>query len=428
MGKAIIISDLVSSLSLGTVTIGSETPPVVIAVTGVSINNKPSSITDGIQLSVGYTPSDTTQKGVIWSSSDTSVATVSSSGYVTVKKAGSVTITATSTYMSSIKDNFTATCSVTSTYIPVTSVSVAGSTSGKVGNTIQLSATVLPSNATNKSVNWVSSNEGIATVSSSGLVNLLSTGDVTITAISASETGITDTHSITVSEESVNPPSPSEYPTDGLIVHLDAAGMSNPTTRWNDLSGNGNDFILTEFLGTSDNGWGDNELVFAETDPGYCLNEKLNDGGLGDGIEGEVTVFMKVKNNNSLGLTRIYCASINSGDNKNFSLGLAADGAFVKIAGKNYKLANSMVVGTYYVVGVRIAGTVAKIYLNDKALDIPEAPASRYNAIGKTTIGTYLNQWGSRGEKLYGAVKKAVVYNRAVTDEEVAMIISLMNQ
>ena len=76
-----------------------------IPLTGLSISG-PSTIpenTDSVQLSVAYTPSDTTQKGVDWTSSNPSVASVSS-GVVTVVNRPSidtdVIITATSQYNS----------------------------------------------------------------------------------------------------------------------------------------------------------------------------------------------------------------------------------------------------------------------------------------------------------------------------------------
>lgn len=203
MGKAIIITDLTLSDNLGKVTLTDEPAPSVIEIKGISIASKPSSIQDGVQLSVSYSPSNTTQKGVTWSSSDEGVATVSNSGYVTVKKAGSVTITATSTYNSSLSDSLTASCSVTQTHIPVTSIAISGDNTGTVGGTIQLSASASPSNATNKNVTWSSSNESIATVDDSGLVTLKSEGDVTITATSVSEPSVSSTKSVTVTAASV---------------------------------------------------------------------------------------------------------------------------------------------------------------------------------------------------------------------------------
>ena len=72
-----------------------------------------------------------------------------------------------------------------------TSVSISGSNSGEVGDTIQLSASVTPSNATDKSVAWSSDNEKVATVDKKGKVTILSAGTATITA-SAVNWGVTD--------------------------------------------------------------------------------------------------------------------------------------------------------------------------------------------------------------------------------------------
>lgn len=63
-----------------------------------------------------------------------------------------------------------------------TSVSVSPTTTSiDAGSTVQLTETVLPSNATNKSVTWSSSNTSVATVNSSGLVTGISAGNATIT-------------------------------------------------------------------------------------------------------------------------------------------------------------------------------------------------------------------------------------------------------
>ena len=63
-----------------------------------------------------------------------------------------------------------------------TSVSVSPSTASiEAGSTTQLTETVLPSNATDKSVTWSSSNTSVATVNSSGLVTGVSAGNATIT-------------------------------------------------------------------------------------------------------------------------------------------------------------------------------------------------------------------------------------------------------
>ena len=84
------------------------------------------------------------------------------------------------------------------TPVSVTGVSVSPNTSSlEVGNTLQLTASVTPSNATNKTVTWSSSNTSLATVNSSGFVTTLSVGSVRITA-TTEDGGYTDYCDITI--------------------------------------------------------------------------------------------------------------------------------------------------------------------------------------------------------------------------------------
>jgi len=66
-----------------------------------------------------------------------------------------------------------------------------------VGEAEQLTATVLPDNAANKNVSWVSGNAGIAAVSQTGLVTAKSAGEATITATTA-DVGYSDNCVVTV--------------------------------------------------------------------------------------------------------------------------------------------------------------------------------------------------------------------------------------
>ncbi|MCI9087408.1 MAG: Ig domain-containing protein, partial [Clostridia bacterium] len=68
------------------------------------------------------------------------------------------------------------------------------------GKTKQLTATVTPSNASNKGVTWTSSNTGVATVNSSGVVTGVKAGNVTITAKTADGSNKSATCSITVQD------------------------------------------------------------------------------------------------------------------------------------------------------------------------------------------------------------------------------------
>ena len=154
----------------------------VVPVSSVSVS--PSSVSLQVggsrQLSATVSPGNATDRTVTWSSSDVSVASVSSSGVVKALKAGSATVTAKAGGKSaSASVVVKAAGSVT---VPVSMVSVSGSRTVAAGSSVRLSATVSPANATNKAVTWGSTNPKVATVSSDGTVTGVKAGSTRIVA------------------------------------------------------------------------------------------------------------------------------------------------------------------------------------------------------------------------------------------------------
>ena len=123
---------------------------------------------------------------VAWTSSNTTVATISASGVVTAVAPGTTTITATS-------EGKSGSATVTVTNFAVATVNVQPQSNTIIqGSSVQLSATLTDVNgapATNRAISWASSNTSIATVSSDGLVSGVAVGSVTITATSEGKTG-----------------------------------------------------------------------------------------------------------------------------------------------------------------------------------------------------------------------------------------------
>src|SRR5437667_111751 len=155
-------------------------------VASVTISPATGSIRVGQTLQLTATPKDLaggtlTGRTVMWTSSNTSVATVSGSGMVAGVTAGSATITATSEGKSS-------TAALTVTTVPVASVAISPATATlRVGQTLQLTATPKDSaggTLTGRMVTWTSSNTSGATISASGLVAGVTAGSATITATS----------------------------------------------------------------------------------------------------------------------------------------------------------------------------------------------------------------------------------------------------
>lgn len=82
--------------------------------------------------------------------------------------------------------------------ISLTSIEITGETVTQKGETVQLTAKVLPAFVQNKGVTWVSNDETIASIDENGLVTAKKVGTVTITATSNDNTELTATHEITV--------------------------------------------------------------------------------------------------------------------------------------------------------------------------------------------------------------------------------------
>ncbi|WP_165778745.1 Ig-like domain-containing protein, partial [Bifidobacterium anseris] len=161
----------------------------VVPVTSVVINSNDFSIQEGASKKLAATvlPANATNPTVTWTSSNTAVATVASDGIVRGVKFGIAKITATA-------DGKSASVTITVTkgddptpVVPVESVAISGTgvSAGKasinVGAGLNLNATVLPSNATDRTVTWSTSNASVASVAN-GTVRGIKAGNAVITA------------------------------------------------------------------------------------------------------------------------------------------------------------------------------------------------------------------------------------------------------
>ena len=180
------------------VLVGCTEKETQVEVSSVSLNTSTIEMVEGETFSLVATvlPKDAEYDGVIWASSNASVANVNS-GAVSAVKEGTATITASAGGKS-------ATCSVkvSSKIVAVTSITLdKTSLSMQVGETEAITAIVSPDNATDKTVEWGSSDVAVATVAD-GIITAKKSGEAIITAKSGSciaECKVT----ITVSAESV---------------------------------------------------------------------------------------------------------------------------------------------------------------------------------------------------------------------------------
>ena len=137
--------------------------------------------TPAVTLTATLYPANATNRAVAWTSENANIASVNN-GVVTAVSVGTTRIFITT----ACGRTNTATVTVTPAPIAVTSVALTdcdADTPLVIGGTRQLTATVLPKNATNHAVIWTSDNTSIATVDNDGLVTARAAGTTTITVI-----------------------------------------------------------------------------------------------------------------------------------------------------------------------------------------------------------------------------------------------------
>lgn len=148
---------------------------------------------------VAYTlePADTTEDDVTLSVADESIAKLEGNKLVAVSD-GATKITATSGIVKT-----SAKVTVTTKVEQI----VLNKTEGvlTVGNSVTVTATVTPDNATNATVNWTSSDEKVATVDSNGKVTAVAAGNATIKATSESDGDVSADYALTVNKAAAKP-------------------------------------------------------------------------------------------------------------------------------------------------------------------------------------------------------------------------------
>ena len=190
VGSAVITATIEGKAATATVTVSSAPPPQIATVTIA-----PSSATVNVAWTTNLTATARNSNGnaisgvtFTWSSSNASIATVSSTGVVTGVAPGTATISA-------VAGGKTGSSTITVQLAPVNRIVVTpANPSVKEGNTVQLTATLFDARdnvLTGRTVTWTSSNTNRATVSSTGLVTTRSDGNVTITASSGGKSGST---------------------------------------------------------------------------------------------------------------------------------------------------------------------------------------------------------------------------------------------
>lgn len=171
-----------------------------IEITQIQISPSSERIPVGqsVKLNAIVTPDDATSPNVLWSSTNTSVATVSQDGYVEAVAEGEAIIIASTQDGS----NLSATCKI-SVYNEIILISeiVLNPTNieGDENESATINAVIIPENATNKQLRWHSSNENVAVVNE-GVVKLVKKGTAIITAEALDGSNVKSECTVVVSE------------------------------------------------------------------------------------------------------------------------------------------------------------------------------------------------------------------------------------
>ncbi len=262
---------------------GGFTDSIIVSVAGEPINEEPTidvtgvsvlppsatlEVGETIQLTGAVIPFNATVQAVSWSSSNISSATVSTTGLVAAVGEGTAIITGT-TLSGGKTDTSTITVTGGGSNVPVTGVSVTPTTGTlNIGDTLMLTETVSPSNATDKTVTWSSNNTSVATVNTNGLVTAAGVGNATIT-VTTNDGSFPASASITVSNS--NPSG------DQIIIEAENFNTTNGT--FNDAGfggpGLGVNATANNINFVNNNDWAE-YLINVETAGNYTITYNIS--------------------------------------------------------------------------------------------------------------------------------------------------------
>jgi len=204
-----------------------------ITVTGAGNATTISTVGGTLQMSSTVLPANATISTVTWSvTNGTGSATINTSGLLTATGNGTVTVKASANDASGISGTKVITISGQAPSILVTSIAASGADISTAGGTSQMSATVLPANATVTSVTWsVTNGTGSATINTSGLLTATGNGTVTVKASANDASGISGTKVIAISRQvACSIPTPtitSDFSTTSAPVLTSSAASGN---------------------------------------------------------------------------------------------------------------------------------------------------------------------------------------------------------
>jgi len=260
-----------------------------VAVSAIDVTSDASELFDvkgtTMQMTATISPADATNKDFTWSVNDENIATIDQSGLLTSVNDGTVTVTATAEDASGV----TGTKDIIVTlkiYVMRITVKCDSDTLIGLGNTMQMSTTIIPGNASSLDITWSVSDDAIASIDAAGLLTAVAGGTVTVTATATDGTGITGIKDIIIvnntSARDMIPNNMKLYPNPANnVLHIDYASHIE-TIAILDITGQ----VLKQ---VKNNSGSKLELSIESLDSGLYLIKART-------FEGDVTVLRFVKN------------------------------------------------------------------------------------------------------------------------------------
>lgn len=264
----------------------------------VTVKQQPESITldntflnlgvgSGKTLKATVLPKDTNDKNVVWSTSDKSVATVSSNGYVKGVGAGSCVITCQSKNFPDVFEQ-----AEVVVYQPVTSVAFnEKNPKVGVGRSITLSCTVKPSTASNATLSFSTNKPDVVSVSDDGVVTGLKRGECYVYATANDGSGKKATIRVTVTQPVTGVSVKNTEMNVGLNKYttntaiLEPSNADNTTIHWTSqderIATVTGDSTRPKVTGRS---WGSTTIIGVTDDGNYVVTYRVNVGSKKDAL------------------------------------------------------------------------------------------------------------------------------------------------
>ena len=289
-------------------------------------------------------------------------------------------------------------------------ISKTEATIGK-GNTLQLTKTITPSNATNTNVSWESSDSSIATVTNVGLVKGIKEGNCTIT-VKTIDGDFTASCNLTI--EASNNDVLFEKVSRGLVVDVDMATGTSGDSTINDLSGNNNNLTISQqpssggFTGKSfifnDN---DKSVYFSKTD--FSLNTST--GTLEWTVRPLGTSGMGF-NDRTCGLTGVGGAGLYSWIGRNNLVVFRNNSSLIDTSTSGFNIAPNNI---YHFV-VTFSNTDVKVYINGELRKTIEGTYNTNFNFGELLLGDIIKNSSS---KVKQELFSSRLYSVALSESEV---------